>query len=114
MVVIDRESKVVTQINVLTVLPEHQSELARRMDVQVLDVMSKQPGFISSTIHCSRDGSRVINYVQWATEAELDAAHEAPDFKAHYATYRQLVEDAGPRIYVIASSSARPSNTSLP
>jgi len=94
----------ITQINVLTVASKDQAQLVRMMTEQARDVMANQPGFISSTIHKSDDGARVVNYVQWASRDLLDAAHASPAFLHHMERYRHLVIEAGPRIYAIAYS----------
>ena len=95
-------ARFVTQINVVEVAPENQARLIALMTAQVEEVMAHRPGFISSSLHRAHDGTRVVNYVQWETKAGLDAAHEHPDFMAHFERYKPLVLDAGPRLYEVA------------
>ncbi len=92
----------VTQINVVEVAPGNQARLIELMTAQVEEVMRHRPGFLSSSLHRAHDGSRVVNYVQWETKEGLDAAHAHPDFLAHFAKYRDLVLNAGPRLYDVA------------
>lgn len=68
---------------------------------QAETVMAKQPGFISSNIHKSVDGTRVVNYVQWSSQDLLDAAHQTPEFKANFQKYKDLIIEGGPYIYEI-------------
>lgn len=97
-----QQNSVVTQINLIKVEPQNQQQLVSLMTEQVESVMSKQPGFISSTIHKSVDGTRVVNYVQWSSQELLDAAHQTPEFAAHFQKYEQLIVEGGPYVYDIA------------
>lgn len=92
----------VTQINHIRVAPENQDAMIARMIAQDEEVMSRQPGFISSAIHKGRDGRDVVNDVQFESTELLDAAHASPAFKAHCEAYRAHILDAGPTIYDIA------------
>ena len=44
--------------------------------------MATQPGFVSVNLHRSRDGTHLINSVQWTTLAKLEAAHHSPEFRS--------------------------------
>lgn len=102
MPVIQKDATYVTQINHLKVAPENQDALIARMVEQVERNMANQPGFLSSTIHKSRDGRHIVNYVQFASTDLLDAAHARPEFRQQFETYKDLVLEAGPVIYDIA------------
>ena len=70
MVTIAKDNEVVTLINVFTVAPEDQQRLVDVLADATRAVMRKQPGFVSTNIHRSLDGTRVTNYAQWrSTEA---------------------------------------------
>lgn len=101
---IDRNATFVTQINHIKVEPKNQDALVQRMTEQIDEVAVKQPGFISSTIHKSRDGHHVVNYVQWESTDLLDAFHKTPEFQAHFQTYKDYVLEAGPVVYDIIYS----------
>lgn len=101
---IDLNATKVTQINHIKVEPKNQDALVQRMIQQIDEVAMKQPGFISSTIHKSRDGHHVINYVQWESTELLDAFHQTPEFQAHFQTYKDYVLEAGPVVYDIVYS----------
>jgi antibiotic biosynthesis monooxygenase (ABM) superfamily enzyme len=58
---------VATLINVFTVRPERQRELADLLITATEEVMQHLPGFVSANIHVSADGARVVNYAQWET-----------------------------------------------
>lgn len=62
--IITQRSGLATMINVFDVEPEQQQQL-----IQIWLEEGKQferlPGFVSTTLHRSLDGTRVINYAQW-------------------------------------------------
>lgn len=55
---------IATLINVFTVTPERQAELVSLLIRATEEHMRHRPGFVSANIHASRDGQRVVNYVQ--------------------------------------------------
>ncbi|MDN5769284.1 MAG: antibiotic biosynthesis monooxygenase [Microlunatus sp.] len=70
---IDVEQDVATLVNVFTVVPERQQELVDVLDEATEQVMRHLPGFVSANIHASLDGTRVVNYAQWASPAAFEA-----------------------------------------
>ena len=50
------------------------------------------PGFISANLHASLDGSRVINYAQWASERQYQAALHRADVREHMAKSAAIAE----------------------
>lgn len=62
-----------TMINTLTVKPENQHELMNYLQQMTDEVVVHCPGFISANFHLSKDGTRVINYAQWRSLADLQA-----------------------------------------
>lgn len=66
---ISKDTDIVTFINVFTVAPENQQRLVELLVETTEDLMSKLPGFISANIHKSLDGTQVVNYAQWKSEA---------------------------------------------
>jgi hypothetical protein len=47
------------------------------------EVMKHQPGYISTIVHQSFDGSAVVNYVQWRTAQHLEASLQLPGTLEH-------------------------------
>jgi heme-degrading monooxygenase HmoA len=69
--------------------------------------MASQPGFVSITLHRSEDGGHVINYVQWKSRKELEAAHHSPEFRKKWPRFGDLAKDIEPCLYdVIFAESA--------
>jgi quinol monooxygenase YgiN len=69
----------VTVINVFTVAEDRQSELVGMLDEFATKTMRHRPGFVSTSVHASLDGTRVINYAQWESQGDLAAALSAPE-----------------------------------
>jgi quinol monooxygenase YgiN len=70
---------VMTLINVFTVDPDNQQELVAVLKEGTEALMSKRPGYISASIHVSKDGRRVINYSQWRSVKDIEAMRQHSD-----------------------------------
>jgi quinol monooxygenase YgiN len=84
MVVLDPSKKILTLVSVVDVDPEHCDEVVRLFISTTEAVMMKMDGFISSSIHRSNDGTKVINYAQWKSEEALNAARRKPSAQVYY------------------------------
>jgi len=98
----------VLQINHLKVAPEDQDALVRLMTEQLDANIATRPGFLSATLHRSRDGRHVVNVVRFASAEQLDAAHARPEFAAKLREYRPLILEAGPALYDVAAHRRAP------
>ena len=87
-----------TQINVVKLPADNQDEVVKLM-IERARFMAKQPGFVSVNLHRSKDGSQVVNYVQWTSADKLAAAHHAPEFRKKWPQFGQLVKEADPCLY---------------
>jgi quinol monooxygenase YgiN len=72
-------SGVMTLINVFTVDPKNQQRLVAALKEGTEALMSKLAGYISASIHVSKDGRRVINYSQWRSVKDIAAMRQHPD-----------------------------------
>ncbi len=78
MTVISKTTKLVTFINVFKVEPANQQKLVDLL-VRVTDASVRHaPGFISSSLHRSIDGTKVTMYAQWRTIEEYEAMRRDP------------------------------------
>lgn len=103
---ISQDSKVVTQITTVKMPPDKQDEVLGLMKERAR-FMASQPGFVSITLHRSEDGGHVINYVQWKSRKELEAAHHSPEFRKKWPRLGELTKDIEPCLYdVIFAESA--------
>jgi antibiotic biosynthesis monooxygenase (ABM) superfamily enzyme len=78
--VIKANTGIVTQINVFTV-PEGAQQALIELLAEAAKFASTTPGWISASVHRSRDGTRVVNYAQSeslaAAERIIDRLREA-------------------------------------
>jgi quinol monooxygenase YgiN len=79
-----------TVISEFNVKPDEQKKLAPEIERLVRDVVSKQPGFVSSHLHLSTDGEKILNYFQWESPEVFET------FKANKAAQDQIKPVIGP------------------
>ena len=65
-------------INVFQVNPSDQQRLIDILTKVTGEIVSQAPGFISSTLHRSTDGSKVTMYAKWASLADYEAMRQDP------------------------------------
>jgi heme-degrading monooxygenase HmoA len=98
-------SGIVTQITTVKLPPDNQDEVLDLM-AERARFMARQPGFVSVNLHRSRDGSHVINYVQWTSEDKLAAAHHSPEFRKRWPRFGELVKEVEPCLYDVVHVEA--------
>lgn len=97
----------VTQITVVDSEPGKQEEALSVM-AERARFMSRQPGFVSIALHRSLDGRRIVNYVQWESREQLEAAHHSPEFRKEWAHFDLVTRDIDPHLYEVAEVVDRP------
>ena len=101
-----RESNgICTQITTVKLRPDNQDEILKLM-IERARFMAKQPGFVSVNLHRSKDGSHVVNYVQWTNPEKLAAAHHAPEFRKDWPRFGELANEADPCLYDVVHVEA--------
>jgi hypothetical protein len=70
---ISKDAKLVTFINVFTVEPVNQARLVELLARATETSVRHAPGFVSSALHRSVDGTKVTMYAQWRTIEEYEA-----------------------------------------
>jgi heme-degrading monooxygenase HmoA len=88
----------VTQITTVKLHPDRQDDVLNLMSERA-KFMATQPGFVSISLHRSADGSHVINYVQWKSREQLEAAHHSPEFRKKWPQFGKLAEEIEPGLY---------------
>jgi quinol monooxygenase YgiN len=83
MATIEKDCKLMTLVNVFTVAPCKQAELSDLLVRATDETMRHVSGFISASIHRSLDGTKVINYAQWRSEADFAALKDNPEAQRH-------------------------------
>jgi antibiotic biosynthesis monooxygenase (ABM) superfamily enzyme len=94
---------VATLINVFTVRPERQRELADLLITATEEVIQHLPGFIAASIHVSTDGVRVVNYVQWQTAEHFQAMLANREAKEHIDRATAIADSFEPHLYSVVS-----------
>ncbi len=83
MAVIEKDRRLMTLVNIFTVTLDKQAELAALLVRATEETMRHLPGFISASIHRSLDGTKVINYAQWRSQADFAALKDNPRARPH-------------------------------
>ncbi len=91
-------NSICTQITTVKLQPENQEEVLQLMKERA-KFMATQPGFVSVNLHRSKDGSHVINYVQWTSPEKLAKAHHSLEFRKNWPHFGELVKEAAPCLY---------------
>jgi len=94
-----------TQITAVK-LPAENQQAAVDLMIERARFMAKQPGFVSVNLHRSKDGTHLINYIQWTTLEKLEAAHHAPEFRKRWPQFGELTKDIDPCLYEVVYSNA--------
>lgn len=74
----------ITMINVFTVEPTNQKRLLDLLARATNGHVCRAPGFLSSTLHRSLDGSKVTMYAQWRSIEDYEAMRRDPGPLAHF------------------------------
>jgi quinol monooxygenase YgiN len=72
------ENGIVTLINVFTVDPANQQRLVDLLTRATDGFVTSAPGFMSSTLHRSADGTKVTMYAQWRSAEDYQAMRKDP------------------------------------
>ena len=67
----------ITLINVFVVEPANQRRIVDLLVHATDEFVRQAPGFLSSTLHRSLDGTKVTMYAQWATPEDYENAGPA-------------------------------------
>lgn len=96
---INAQQPCLTLINVYEVDPDRQADLADALARATETGIRHQPGFLSVRIHSSLDGTKVVNYAQWASKADLDGFLQRPETQAQLRAFAGLAKSVAPSLY---------------
>jgi quinol monooxygenase YgiN len=65
MITISSKANLITLINVFTVEPANQQRLVELLTEATESSVGQAPGFVSASLHRSKDGTKVTMYAQW-------------------------------------------------
>ena len=98
---------VVTLVNVFRLHdPGQQQRLVDLLVEATEGTMKHQPGYVSANIHRSLDGTHVVNYAQWRSQADFDAHAPEPDAQGHMRGAFELADVEGHLYEVVCSDEA--------
>ncbi|PZS09614.1 MAG: hypothetical protein DLM55_06085 [Acidimicrobiales bacterium] len=83
--------------------PSRQGDLVEALNDSTAALFVSVPGFVSANFHGSLDGTRVINYAQWASETHFQEMMERSDVREHMAEIMAIAEKAEPRMFRVRS-----------
>lgn len=78
MTIISTNNSVATLINVFTVEPKNQERLVNLLTRATEVSVKHAPGFVSSSLHRSTDGTKVTMYAQWRSAEEYQIMRNDP------------------------------------
>jgi heme-degrading monooxygenase HmoA len=97
---IQSSNQPITQITIVEAEPGKQAEALTLMTERAR-FMSRQPGFLSISLHRSLDGKRIVNYIQWQSREQLQSAHKSPDFRKEWERFDRLTDGIDPHLYEV-------------
>ncbi len=100
---IDAETQRVTLINLYEVEPANQAGLARLLSEVTESAIRHEPGFVSVGVHSSLDGTKVVNYAQWASKEHFEAFMKKPESKELLMRFSALAKSVSPALYKVNS-----------
>jgi heme-degrading monooxygenase HmoA len=95
------DNQPVTQITIIEPEPGKQAEALTVMRERAR-FMARQPGFVSISLHRSLDGRRIVNYIQWKSRDQLQAAHQAPEFRKEWDHFGEVADEIDPHLYEVS------------
>lgn len=95
---VSRDGDVVTLINVFETKPEQQQALIDQW-MRFAEAVKQEPGFVGAALHRSTDGTRVINYAQWRSEADYSSFVQK--YREQFTTRLPLAERIDPHLYEV-------------
>ena len=95
---VSRESHLVTVINFFETKPEQQQELIDQW-IRFVESIKEEPGQIGTALHRSTDGTRVVNYAQWRSEADYSSFVQK--YSEQFTIWLPLAERVDPHLYEV-------------
>jgi quinol monooxygenase YgiN len=83
-------SKITVLVSVFTVQPENAQKLIELFEEGALSIFSKQPGYISSSIHQGIDAKRLLLYGQWESQEYIETFRKKPEIGQYFQKVKEL------------------------
>lgn len=68
----------VTFINVITLKPDAQGDVIDEIKAYAMELISKEPGYLSCNVYRSLDGRRVVTLTRWEKKENFEAIFTKP------------------------------------
>ncbi len=107
MTTIETGRTIATLLNTFTVTPENQQPLIDLLIEATETAIKHRPGYISTNLHKSVDGTRVINYAQWERQEDAEALFSDPHIAAYFAQAAKLATNVEPHFYGVSFVDSR-------
>ena len=89
---IEANPKLTTLVNIFTVAPEDCDRLAVLLKEGTDAWICKVPGFVSSSLHVSRDKQRIVIYGQWRSVEAIAAMRQSPEMPAYFERVKAIAK----------------------
>lgn len=89
---IDSDAALTTLINVFSCAPQDRDQLVALLQEGTAAWISKVPGFVSSSLHLSRDARRVVIYGQWRSAEAIAAMRQHPEMPRYFERIKALAQ----------------------
>jgi heme-degrading monooxygenase HmoA len=109
MTTISKNAQLITLINVFTVDPSNQSRLVELLTEVTDRFVRRARGFLSSSLHRSRDGTKVTMYAQWRSLDDYETMRRDPS-PTSYLQEALTIAKFEPGVYDVVESFGPPSD----
>ena len=82
-VTLDPNGAYLTFLNTFKVAPDKADLLLEALHKATEDIFRYEPGFLSVSLHISKDRSRIVNYAQWRSKEDYETMSKTPEVLAH-------------------------------
>jgi quinol monooxygenase YgiN len=83
-------TEMATFVNLFNVEANNQEELVDILTKGAENLLSKLPGYVSASIHRSRDGKHALVYSQWRRQEDFQAVRTNPALQQYFARLREI------------------------
>jgi quinol monooxygenase YgiN len=111
MAMLDPNDRYAILINTFQVAPERAEELLSLLQRATEETIGSHAGFVSANLHMSDDRTRIVNYAQWRSKADLEAMWQDPQARVHMEEAARIATSYDPVLYELRFSdqAKRPS-----
>lgn len=83
-------NKTTVLISIFSVEPDNAQKLIALFEEGTKSLFSKQPGYISSSIHKDSEGKRLVLYGQWESRQHIEAFRKVPEIGEYFSKVKNL------------------------